>query len=513
MIIQSVFFVLSVTLTLLFFLYGFNHYYLLYAAHRYVPPILEDSLEDLPPVSIHLPIYNEKYVVRRLMAACTQMAQAYGIDKVNILILDDSDDETASEVDAVVEEYIKKLFHIEIVRRHNRLGYKAGALQAALEKTPEEFIAIFDADFTPPVEFLLRTVPYFIQDEHIGIVQGRWGHLNRDFNIITNATAIGIDIHFLIEQTGRFAAGLFQNFNGSAGVIRKKAILEAGGWQADTLAEDLDLSYRMQILGYRILYLKDLLSPGEIPPTIPSFKKQQGRWANGTLRTAKKTLPIIFSRREIKFKQRLQAFIHMTGYFLHPLMTFSFLLSCMATFFNLNGHVRPAASSSAAVMRLLSLQDLTWLFLGPLILLCTIAPWITAMTTLREQKLSFFQNLPSLLVLLILGYGISLNNTLEAGKALLSNRNWEFTRTPKYADLPSKAGWQSKRYQISLDGMWGVELAFACTGILAIAMAARQMNWPILVILVPITFAYASVSLLTILQSRRKKVSPHGRSG
>ena len=251
--IQSIFFILSLILTLLFFAYGFNHYYLLSQARHYKLPILIKSPDAHPSVSIHLPIFNEKYVIRRLVAAVTRMAEAYGIDRVNILILDDSDDDTVSEIDTVVDEYLKKNFHIEVLRRGNRQGYKAGALQAALEKTPEEFIAIFDADFVPPSDFLLRTLPHFLQDERLGIIQTCWGHLNRDFNFLTKATAILMDIHFIVEQSGRYAAGLFQNFNGSGGVLRKNAIVKAGGWQADTLAEDLDLSYRMQLLGYHFL--------------------------------------------------------------------------------------------------------------------------------------------------------------------------------------------------------------------------------------------------------------------
>ena len=310
-------------LTLLFFLYGFNHYYLLNAARKYKTPAPPDHPTIRPNVSIQLPVYNERYVIRRLVATCAVMAETYGIEKVSIQILDDSDDDTGLEVDQVVEEYSKKHLRIKVLRRGSREGFKAGALQAALEQTEEEFIVIFDADFIPPADFLLHTMPYFVQDERLGIIQSRWAHLNRDYNLLTKAIALGIDVHFLIEQTGRFATGHFQNFNGSGGVLRKKAVLEAGGWQADTLAEDLDLSYRMQNRGYQVLYLKDLQSPGEVPPTVPSFKKQQGRWACGSLRTARKILPTLLHNRELGWKQRLQAFIHLTGYMLHPLMLFS----------------------------------------------------------------------------------------------------------------------------------------------------------------------------------------------
>ena len=510
MILQSILFILSLIVTLLFFMYGFNHYYLLNAARHYVAPAKVKSQVDLPPVSIHLPVYNEKYVIRRLVAACTRMAEMYGIDRVNILILDDSDDDTVAEIDQVVHEYLKNHFRIEVIRRRNRQGFKAGALNNALDKTPEDFIAIFDADFVPPADFLLRTLPYIVQDERLGIVQSRWGHLNRDFNLLTKSTAILMDMHFIIEQTGRYAAGLFQNFNGSGGVLRKKAILKAGGWQADTLAEDLDLSYQMQLLGYRVLYLKDLQTPGEIPPTMPNHKQQQSRWACGSLRAARKILPQILPKREISFRKRLEAFIHLTGYLIHPLMTISFILTCITTFVNFNNQSAVQAylvlkqheiMGSGPSFLVSFLQDMVWFLFIPLIILCTIAPLISAITTLRVQKLSVSHNLASLLFLFLIGFGTSLDNTIGAIKALFSDRDWEWTRTPKYADLKSQAGWRTMKYQISSNPIWLLELAFACLGAFAAIYAILHSNFFALFILVPFTIAYAFVSFQSILQS------------
>ena len=281
MFIQLLFFTLSLILTLLFFLYGFNHYFLLNAARSYKAPSLPAHSMVRPTVSIQLPIYNERYVIRRLVAACAVMAETYGKEKTRILLLDDSDDDTGLEVDKVVEEYKEKHFQIEVLRRGRRDGFKAGALQAALNETEEEFITIFDADFIPSADFLCCTIPYFDQDESLGIVQSRWSHVNTHYNLITQAISHAIDVHFLIEQPGRYAAGIFQNFNGSGGVLRKKAILEAGGWQADTLAEDLDLSYRMQMLGYRILYLRDILCSRRDSPDRPEYQtatRPLGKW-------------------------------------------------------------------------------------------------------------------------------------------------------------------------------------------------------------------------------------------
>ncbi|HEY6073616.1 MAG TPA: glycosyltransferase family 2 protein, partial [Anaerolineales bacterium] len=389
-----------------------------------------------------------------------------------------------------------------------------GALQAALDRTQEEYVAIFDADFLPPADFLLQTLPYFSRDEHLGIVQGRWAHINQDYNLVTSSISHAIDVHFLVEQPGRYAAGIFQNFNGSGGVLRKKAILEAGGWQADTLAEDLDLSYRMQMLGYRVLYLRDVLCPGEIPPTVPNFKQQQGRWACGTTKTAMKILPQLLRDPKYDFRQRLLAIIHLTGYMIQPLMVISFLLSCLASFFGLIGfHLTqvntliPASGTgiAAGALSIISVQNLVWFFLSPLIILCAIAPWISLLSTLKTQRLPLIKNLPSLLVLLLLCFGISLSATRGVVKALFTDRAWEWTRTPKYAQLRKGQNWRESRYQIPLDPLWIWELIFSITGLLAIAQAFRISNLTALLILVPFTLSYGFVLVFSILQSRTVK--------
>ena len=508
MIIQSVLFFLSLILTLLFFIYGFNHYYLINAARCYKSPAPPDQPLARPAVSIHLPVYNERYVIRRLVAACAGMAQAYGIEKVNILILDDSDDDTSLEVDKVLKEYLEKLFCVRVLRRESRDGFKAGALQEALNQTEEEFVAIFDADFIPSEDFLLRTIPYFLQNKCLGIIQSRWTHLNRDYNLLTKAIALGIDIHFLVEQTGRYAAECFQNFNGSGGVLRKKAILDAGGWQADTLAEDLDLSYRMQSRGYNILYLKDLQCPAEIPPTVPSFKRQQGRWACGSLRTARKILPSLLRNRELRWKQRLQAFIHLTGYMLHPLMLFSFILICVLTLYGMNSDTNIHINFLFQYGGIKSaIQYIAWNILILMIAICAVAPWVSAVLTLKAQNLPVSRNLLSLLILFLLGYGVSLNNTIEAGKALLTNRNWAFARTPKYATMQNEGEWKTKKYQTPLNFVWALELALVIFGGITIGFSIWHSNFGILLFLVPYTAAYTFVFSLTILQSRKEKAS------
>ncbi len=323
--------VLSLIVTFLFFLYGFNCYYLLAARRRYRSPVAPALNGSRPAVCIHLPIYNEKYVIARLLNAVACMAAAYGKDRVHIIVLDDSDDDTRDEVDRHIALHAARGMRMEVMRRRDRGGYKAGALQAALERTRDDFIAVFDADFIPSRDFLLRAVPHFLDNPLLGVVQGRWDHINRDYSPLTRALSIGINVHFLIEQPGRYAADCFLNFNGTCGIIRRKALEDAGGWQADTLAEDLDVSYRMQMAGYRIMYVRDLACQGEVPPSMPSFIRQQARWACGSLRTAKKLLARLWKTPGLALRTRLQGFIHLTYYMVHPLMYLSFLLACIGT--------------------------------------------------------------------------------------------------------------------------------------------------------------------------------------
>ncbi len=509
--VQIIFLVLSLFLTFMFFLYGFNQYFLLSVMHRYhLPEISPQAAQKRPFVAIQLPIYNERYVVRRLVEACARMVEQYGIDRAEISILDDSSDDTSQLVDQIVSEYQHKGFHIQAQRRSNREGYKAGALQLALDKTQAEFVAIFDADYTPPVDFLLRTIPFLLQDDKVAIVQSRWAHLNRYFNRVTSAVAIGIDVHFFVEQTGRYATRCFQNFNGSGGVLRKRALIEAGGWQADTLAEDLDASYRIQLKGYHVLYVKDLPSPGEVPPTIPSFIKQQARWANGSLRAARKLLPSILTDKEVKFYQRVEAYIHLTGYLLHPFMLISFLLASFGTIFEIDtflihSHMLTPFGGLLSTANPITgplIHDLSWAGLDAMIILSMLAAWISPLVSLKSQDLSIRKNLPNLLVLYLLGTGISVSNTVEAIKALFTNREWEFTRTPKYATLSSKAGWQNRRYQIPLDAVFFLELAAVTLGIFAVMFAIIHGHYGVLIMLVPYTMAYIFITFYTLIESR-----------
>src|SRR5579862_3502031 len=270
----------------------------------------------LPPVTIQLPIYNERYVIERLIDEVTRME--YPRELLQIQVLDDSTDDTHPFAEALVERYHALGFPIEYHHRTNREGFKAGALQAGLKSATGELVAVFDADFVPPPEFLTRTV-HFFADPKVGVVQTRWSYLNRDYNFLTEVEAMLLDGHFILEHGSRSRAGYFFNFNGTAGILRRAMIDDAGGWQHDTLTEDSDISYRAQLKGWKFVYLPDLDCPSELPAEIHGFQGQQSRWAKGLTQVAKKLLPAIL-KADIPKRVKAEAFLHLTPNISYPLM-------------------------------------------------------------------------------------------------------------------------------------------------------------------------------------------------
>lgn len=487
---QLIILALSILVTLLFFVYGFNCYFLLSVLRRYRCPVAPALGGKKPRVAVHLPVYNEQYVVGRLLRACAGMARAYGRDLVRIVVIDDSDDDTVGEIDRTVASLARDGIRIEVLRRDDRAGFKAGALQLALARSREEYIAVFDADFVPPRRFLDATIPFMVGDRGLGVVQCRWEHLNAGYNAVTRAVALGIDVHFLIEQPARWAAGCFLNFNGSGGVLRAPALREAGGWQTDTLSEDLDASYRLQMEGYRILYLRDIVIQGEVPPTVPSFCRQQARWACGSLRTARKLLPRMIADPGIDGRKRRQGFIHLTGYLVHPLMLLSFLLTAVATFLGVTTlWVDPLGAVGA--------------FAWTAIAACTVAVWMYPLTALRVRRRSIVRSLPSILVLGLLGFGTSPGNTIEAVKALLSRRAWSFRRTPKYGIRRKGDDWRGKRYQVPRDVVSLLDIALALIGIAAAGIAFARGSYVRIPLLLVYTAAFSFVAIMTWREARR----------
>jgi cellulose synthase/poly-beta-1,6-N-acetylglucosamine synthase-like glycosyltransferase len=271
-------------------IYGWHRYYLvyLYMKYRDMGPTARPFLDPAPVVTIQLPLYNEMYVADRLIEAVCRID--YPQDRLEIQVLDDSTDETQSIAELAVRRFAAQGIDVKYYHRADRAGYKAGALEAGLKAARGEFIAIFDADFIPPVDFLTRLMPHFA-NPRVGMVQARWGHINQDYSLLTKIQSILLDGHFVLEHGGRNRSGLFFNFNGTAGIWRRSAIEDAGGWQHDTLTEDLDLSYRAQLRGWQFVFLQDLVAPAEVPVEMNAFKSQQHRWAKGSIQTCRKVLP------------------------------------------------------------------------------------------------------------------------------------------------------------------------------------------------------------------------------
>jgi cellulose synthase/poly-beta-1,6-N-acetylglucosamine synthase-like glycosyltransferase len=287
--VEIIFLVVYFSVLLILSVYGAHRYYMafLYYRYKYNTPTPQPIVGPLPFVTIQLPIYNEIYVCRRLVDAVC--AIEYPRDRLEIQVLDDSTDETQVLAQAAADCWRAKGVQIEYIHRNHRVGFKAGALEEGLRQSRGDLVAVFDADFVPDRDFLRRTVGYF-GDEKVGMVQVRWGHLNRGFSALTQAQSIMLDGHFVIEHTARNRSGRFFNFNGTAGIWRRKTIIDAGGWHHDTLTEDLDLSYRAQLKGWQFIFLPEVISPAEVPVEMNAFKSQQHRWAKGSIQTAKEAI-------------------------------------------------------------------------------------------------------------------------------------------------------------------------------------------------------------------------------
>jgi len=300
-------------------IFGLHRFEILWRYHRNKqklgkPP--ERLFDELPRVTIQLPVYNEQYVIDQLIEAVSKMD--YPHDRLQIQVLDDSTDETTAVCARVVARYKAMGLPIELRHRTNRHGYKAGALEEGLATATGELVAVFDADFLPPADFLKRTVHYFT-DPKVGVVQTRWGYTNRDFNLLTEIQALLLDGHFVLEHGSRYANGDFFNFNGTAGILRISMIRDAGGWQHDTLTEDSDLSYRAQVKGWRFVYVPDLVCPSELPVEMYSFQTQQFRWAKGLTQVARKLLPDLL-KADVPRHAKIQAVLHLVPNMSYPMM-------------------------------------------------------------------------------------------------------------------------------------------------------------------------------------------------
>ena len=419
--------------------YGWHRYYLvyLYKSNSDKEPKTPPAPDPWPVVTIQLPLYNEMYVADRLIEAVCRIE--YPRERLEIQVLDDSTDETASIAELAVRRYAAQGIDIKFYHRADRAGYKAGALEAGLKVARGEFVGIFDADFIPTSDFLLKLIPHFANPK-IGMVQARWGHINQDYSLLTKIQSILLDGHFVLEHGGRHRGGRFFNFNGTAGVWRRIAIEDAGGWQHDTLTEDLDLSYRAQLNGWQFVFLSDVIAPAEVPVEMNAFKSQQHRWAKGSIQTCRKLLPRIL-RADIPLGVKVEAFFHLTANFNYILMCFLSILifPSMVIRYNMGWYE-------------MMLIDV------PLFFAATFSVCNFYMICQREIHRDWMSRIKYLPFLMSIGIGLSINNTRAVIEALL-NKQSEFTRTPKYHIEGASDEWVGKKYRQSVAVQPLIELA------------------------------------------------------
>ena len=384
------------------------------------------SPDELPLVTIQLPVYNELYVVERLIDAVVQLR--YPKDKLDIQLLDDSTDETVELIAQKVNTYKQQGFAIEHIRRPERKGFKAGALAYGLDIAKGEFIAIFDADFVPDPEFLLKTIPHFT-DPKVGIVQTRWEHLNEDFSLMTQLQAFGLNAHFTIEQSSRYSAGFLANFNGTGGVWRKTAIADAGGWQSDTLTEDLDLSYRAQLRGWKFVYREDIGSPAELPVAMNALKSQQYRWMKGAAECARKLFGKVLRTPGISLTVKLHAFFHLFSSATFILVLILGVMSVPLIY------IRSHHPEWEWVFFVINLFQFNLLIL---ITFYGIPLWLLKPTS-KIRLLWYFPMYSSLMM------GLSLHNTIAVIEGYLG-RKTPFIRTPKFNVKTVGDRWDANKY-------------------------------------------------------------------
>jgi len=462
--------------------YTVNFYYLAFLSRRRKnTPATVDW--GTPSVTIQLPIYNEKYVAKRLVDAVCNLD--YPKDKMRIMVCDDSDDDTVELLRDVVDGYKIQGFQIEHVRRGTRKGYKAGALKHAMQTTDTELVAIFDADFIPPTSFLKQAIPHFSKS-NIGLVQCRWGHVNENYSIITQVQALSLDFHFLIEQKAKSNSHLFMNFNGTAGIWKRDCIEDAGGWHTATLVEDLDLSYRAQMKGWKCVFLPDIVVDAELPAQMNGAKRQQFRWAKGSIQCAVKLLADIGLKRNVAIEAKIQAFIQLTRHIVYPLMLIQFLALPVL----LAGQINLYVVSFLPVITLA-----TYLAMGP-------GAYIVIIQSMYGK--SWKSRAKLLPALLVYNAGMSVNNTVAVFDAVIGKKN-EFLRTPKYGIVTKDDDWKNKAYNLPFTQTTLLEIFFGVYGIMGIFISIFSNN-PIFVPIIALqTIGFFFIAYMSLSHTRFKK--------
>lgn len=476
--------------------YGVHRYQLVYLyyknrkkAAKWDQPPAKFAEGELPFVTIQLPSYNEQYVIDRLIDACCRIE--YPRDRFEIQLLDDSTDETKEVAAAIVERYAKGYGDlppqpISFHHRENRYGFKAGALDAGLKSAKGELIAIFDADFVPPSDWLMKVIHHFAEPK-VGMVQTRWTHLNRNYSFLTQVEAILLDGHFVLEHGGRSRADVFFNFNGTAGMWRRAAIEEAGGWQHDTLTEDTDLSYRAQLKGWHFKYLQDVECPAELPIEMTAFKTQQARWAKGLIQTGKKILPRVL-KSDAPWHTKLEAWYHLTANISYPLMiVLSTLLMPAMIIRSWQGYIQ------------MLLIDF------PLFMASTFS--ISSFYLVSQKELfpkTWYRTFLYLPFLMALGVGLTITNTKAVMEALFGIKS-AFARTPKYRVQKKGEKNQAQKYRKRLGIIPWIELALGCYFAFTVWYAFTSENYFTVPFLCLFVLGYWYTGLLSLLQGRFDK--------
>ncbi|MFQ5512031.1 MAG: glycosyltransferase [Candidatus Krumholzibacteriia bacterium] len=467
-------------------IYGIHRYFILYLYYRYYkrkkrpePPPL--AARDFPTVTVQLPIFNEYYVAGRVIESIGKLR--YPREKLTVQVLDDSTDRTTRISKKAADKLKRRGFKVVYLHREDREGFKAGALKAGLEKSTDELVAIFDADFIAPPEFLERIVPHF-QDPKVGMVQSRWGYLNREYSLLTRLQSILLDGHFMLEHTARNFSGRFFNFNGTGGVFRRRAIHDAGGWDGTTLTEDLDLSYRAQIAGWKFVYLPDLVCKSELPVDIYGFKTQQHRWTKGSIQVGKKLIPTLW-KSDLPLKVRVEATFHLSANLCYLLVV---LLSALLPL-------------SLVLRYHLLLQGIEmWEIV--VFLFTTASVFLFYLISQRELYPDWRWRLRDIPFILALGIGMCINNAWAVSEALLS-RDTPFVRTAKYRIETLKDSWKGKIYKSVNRRSLMLEFAFAAYMCATLLVLIFLKNWGALPYLMLFVIGYLYIFGLSILHARR----------
>jgi cellulose synthase/poly-beta-1,6-N-acetylglucosamine synthase-like glycosyltransferase len=435
---------------------------------------------ELPLITVQLPLFNEMYVVERLVKAITEID--YPRDRFEIQVLDDSTDETVNIARATVENYARAGFDIHYLHRDDRTGFKAGALEEGMKSAKGELIAIFDADFVPKPDFLRKLVHYFT-DQTVGCAQMRWAHINGSYNLLTRLQTIMLDGHFVVEQTTRNRSGNFFNFNGTAGIWRREAILLSGGWQHDTLTEDTDLSFRAQLMGWRFVYLLDEEAPAEIPVEINAFKAQQRRWAKGVLQVWFKLYRRIWYA-PLPMRVKLEMFFRLTGNISYPLMIVASFMQFPLLVVRYNQGLHQ-----------LMMLDVPLLFFSTISVVLFYGSAIWYLDKERGRRL---WHLP---LVMGLGIGLAFSNARAVIEALAGVKS-DFIRTPKYrVEQTDDESWKRKKYKRKHGWLPLLELSFAFYFVLAIGYALRMHMWGPIAFLLLFLFGYGYMGVMSLLQT------------